>query len=785
MIQQTQGTGTYTDTWHWENYDYTLLNGGSIPEEGCGAPPIGCFLAVTGSSHTDVTIRGDDDGTITVGTTGRTGTTTWYLNGEFVVSGGSNTYTFTGLTAGVYDVAITDKHNPPCYVTASDIVILDGDFRTGPFNVSYPSGLTAVENPIIIGVGTTVTNPNPQSCITTINVTGVTITDGFSIQFNLTSPYSYNQTFYAKAYPNKTNFFLASVLNNQVGVPVGTNTLTEICTSLAESLQKDTLIPKVYYVNNSGTAVTLQAKETGSRFNLDNTNVICSGAQIYVEPMQIGSDYCDGQLTDNYSISCEVLVNTDYTNQYPDVGQTTDYNRVAELILPFNPNNTHRFDISSILKTQVGTPMPDITLTGSTLLPTVMQPWYSKLSELYPLVQNTNTIKKRYKTTTPVQWTINSSLSRYAVNSMEAYLGDDLSNVHGDFGLILNYGAGTVVFTDYLINTGATGTTGVKMSIWNQTNTSIYKAWQTGKTFTSVTGGSFYARISGESQGIKVMYAKSFFINALATGYDTTRVTHFVDNVKFLTASPNPKQIQRNSNEFLYFILPRDYGKTLKMRGDLYFYDGTQSTGQTFFTIATGDTNAGGCMVMNLSYDKLGLQNYEVSGTTNRKIKRAELAVYQEDIINGTYPYTEVKAYRFEIDEMPRKWGILFQNSLGLFDSIDFIGVVEDTISRDTDNYTVPLTFGTQGQLVDGFKNTATYNTKVIKKVIANTGWIDLAHFDWLMELMKSNNIYSTSTPNQNYINLIEYSYKKSSLDDLFDIECSFQWTIFENNITI
>ena len=671
--------GSWTEYQKFEHTNYTILAG--LPPVDCGeVPPEDCFLAITGITGTNVTVRGDDDGSIYVGTTGATGTTTWYLNGEFILSGGSDSYTFTGLTAGVYDVLVVDGND--CIDSYEDLVIIDGDFRTGDFTVTYPSDtsgntvLVAVENPIIIGVSTAINNPNPLPNITTITVSG-TVANNTSIQFNLTSPYEYSQTFYSKAYPYKPNFFLASVLNNQYGVAVGTNTNTEIATSLAEALQKDAVIPKVYYINNDDTVVTLTAKETGSRFDLTSTNVVASATGLTVTQTQAGVDYCDGQIIDNYSISCEVLVNTDETNQYPDTGDTGDYNRIAELILPFNPTNQHRFDISSILKSQVNTPMPWTSLTGSTYLASCMQPYFTKLSELYPLVQNTNTIKKRYKTETPVQWVINSALSRYEVNNMEDYV--------------------TVP-------------------------------------------------------------------------------------VKFLTNSPSPKQIQRNSNEFLYFVIPKNYGADLTCEGDMYFYDGTSVTGVTFFTISTGTTNAGGVMCMNLSYSKLGLAAYEVTGTTNRKIKRIEVAIYAS---GGTTQYSQKKQYRFEIDEMPRKWGILFQNKLGMYDAVDFIGVVEETISRDADNYTVPLTFGTQGNLVDGFKNTATYNTKIVKKVIANTGWIDETHFDWLMELMNSNNIYSTSTTNQNYLNLVEYSYKKSSLDDLFSIEATFEWTIYENNLTI
>lgn len=667
------GGGGWINDYYWEE-NPTLLEQPTVPD--CCLSPTGvtCNITITGSTVTDCTVRGDSTGSIQVCISGASGNTTWYLEGAFVVSGiTASCYTFTGLTAGAYVVLVEDIQE--CGVQDSYTVI-DGEFRTGDFYVTAPTGLTAVENPIMIGVATAINNPNPLPDITTLTVAG-TLADGFSLTFNITSPYAYSQTFYSKAYPNKPNYFLASILNNQYGVAVGNNSLTEIATSLADALANDALIPKVYYINNTGTVVTLQAKENGSRFNLDSSNVIASTTGVTVTQTQAGVDYCDGQITDNYSISCEVLVNLDYTNQYAVTGDTSDYNKVAEMVLPFSQDNIHNFDISGILKSQVSTPYPNPVFTGASIIMTAIQPYYVKLSEVYPLVANTNTVKKRYKTETPVRWVINSSLDRYSANTMVDY--------------------------------------------------------------TTVP-------------------------------------------VMFLTNSPSPKQIQRNSMEFLYYVLPKNYGADFTCKGDMFFYDGTQVTGVTFFTISTGATNFGGVMMLNISYDKLGLLAYEVSGTTNRKIKRLELAVYAS---GGTIQYTEKKQYRFEIDEMPRKMNILFQNALGMYDSLDFIGVVEETINRDTGSYTVPINYGVNGSMPTGQKHYATYDTRVTNKLICNTGWIDETHFDWLKEMLKSNNIYNANSINIDYLNLTEWKYIKSSLDDLFDVEVTFEYTIYENNVSV
>jgi len=84
-----------------------------------------------------------------------------------------------------------------------------------------------------------------------------------------------------------------------------------------------------------------------------------------------------------------------------------------------------------------------------------------------------------------------------------------------------------------------------------------------------------------------------------------------------------------------------------------------------------------------------------------------------------------------------------------------------------------------------GFKSSAMFDTQVTKTVTVNSGWIDETHFDWLIELMNTNDIYSYTEVNQNYLKVSKYKYKKSSLDDLFELEITFQQTIIENNVTV
>lgn len=633
-----------------------------------------CFYEITGTSKTNVTTRGGSDGEITAGATGSTGQTyTWYINGV-VSSETGYTVTFTGLTAGFYQVTVEDPSDTDCFNSVEDIQIVDGEFRTGDMDIKPPANLTASENPINYEIRTAINGNGLASEMELLIYSGVS--DGDYFKFELTSPFEYTQTFYSKGFPNKSNFFLASELTDQEGVAAGTNTTAEIAQSLADALQQDAVIPKVYYINyDGGTTINLKAKELGEKYTLSNNNVTKSGQYLGINTLNVGVNKYDGQQVDNYSIYAEVFLN-DTRLQYPDTGSTANYQRIAELELPFNQTNIHTFNLAPILKNFVYSNRPEYDFTGYTILPDMMKPYFVRYGEKYPLVQNTNTKKKRYKDKDTTKWVINSALDHFDSNNM--------------------------------------------------------------------------------------------------SGYTTA------NEYKFLSNSPNPKLIQRQSQEFLYFIVEKDLGATLDVRGDLYFYDGTSVTGQTFITISTGSTNAGGVLMLNLSYDKLGLENYEVSGSTNRKIKRAEFAVY-----SGGTQYTEERAYRFEIEDKPRKFGCVFQNKLGGYDSFDFIGVVERTVSRTTGTYTVPIAFNQDGSAGQGFKSTATYNTKVVNKLIMNSGWIDVDHFEWLKELLESNDVYSYTTDNQNYLNLSGFKYKRSSLDDLYEVEVTFDQTIYENSIEV
>jgi hypothetical protein len=671
-----QSTIATYDTW-------TLLAGGAV---NCAPPPPTCTLAITGVTITNETVRGQNDGAVTIGIHGQVaGTVNYQLTSAYNVYQ-NTTGIFTGLYPTTYQVFV---YQGSCHAS-SQVNVLQGEFKTGNFNTIQPSLISASENPIVFTIGTHANQIAPKNTeIQFTIVSGSTIPNNASIQFLLTYPQPYTNTFYAKGYPNQTNYFLASVLTQPIGLAIGTNTVVDIAVSLAEAMQKDAMLPRLFYINNVNNTITLSAKFPTSQTNLNNSNVLISTTGITMTTIQQGADAYEGSGIQNYGLYTEIYV--DDTQEFGKTPNLNNFNRVAELYLPYNQTNIMQFRLDEVLKTFVSTPKIDFTFSGITTLSSNMCPYYVNYGETYPLIVNTNTIKKHQKgsTNNNIKYVINSALPWESANNMQSYLG--------------NYNP-------------------------------------TGSTSQVITGATF------------------------------------------LTNSPNPKLIQRQSTEFLYFVMPANYQYPTELRGDIYFYDGTQIINYKFFNIFTGTTNFGGVIAMNVGYDKLGLHNLEVSGMTTRKIKRIDFAVHQ---LSGTVQYSVTKSYIYAVDDALRRFGVAFQNKLGGYDIFDFTGIVENTLDRVAGSYQVPRQIQSDGSSPLGFNSKSTYNTQETKTITVNSGWLNTAHYLWLQELLASNKIYDYTDSNQPYLNITAFTYKKSSLEDLFDMEITFMYTLQESNINI
>lgn len=256
-----------------------------------------------------------------------------------------------------------------------------------------------------------------------------------------------------------------------------------------------------------------------------------------------------------------------------------------------------------------------------------------------------------------------------------------------------------------------------------------------------------------------------------------TSYTGLTNNVKFLTNSPTVKHSNRDQREVLSLLIPKNLGRGLCVKADITYWDGTKSTGETLFNLFPSVVNYGGLYNLNVSHEFV-FKSFET--LTGKKIKLTSVSVNDS---TGKYSVTQKYSYPFE--NPSTRFGVCFLNSLGTWDTVDFIGYGESAVDRTKKNLSVPVLPNQDGSFPQGFKYSANYDVAVTKRVTVNSGWINQSHFDWLIELLKSNEIYQYQTSTVNFLKLDSFKYLKGSEADQFNIEVTFIQTIFENNVSV
>ncbi len=281
--------------------------------------------------------------------------------------------------------------------------------------------------------------------------------------------------------------------------------------------------------------------------------------------------------------------------------------------------------------------------------------------------------------------------------------------------------------------------------------------------------------------GIKwVLDASLDYLSAnTMTVYSGQTVGGKLANVKWLTNSPVQKRTHRQAREPLYILIPKNAGQIVWGYGDFKFWDGSTTTKQFLYGyINTTFSNAGGLYLINADYFTLGLSSLE---TANKKIKQFDFYLGY----TGNTNYSEKKTFLFDNTETTPRFGVAFKNKLGTFDTFDFRGYSETTINRSATNFTTPLEINSDGSLSKGYTSTASNNVQAVKKISVDSGWISQKEFDWLLELMSSNYIYSYSTNIDNSLRIDSFKYSKSNQDNQYFLECVFLQTLYENNVGV
>jgi len=122
---------------------------------------------------------------------------------------------------------------------------------------------------------------------------------------------------------------------------------------------------------------------------------------------------------------------------------------------------------------------------------------------------------------------------------------------------------------------------------------------------------------------------------------------------------------------------------------------------------------------------------------------------------------------------------------LGTWSCFDFNGEIVNNVNFENEKMEVARAVNVDGSSNIGFISNSVYGTKVTKKIAANSGWIDLEHFNFLMELISTNRCYCYTEETQPYLIISSVNYQKSSNDDLYNVDVEFLETLHQNNISV
>lgn len=152
----------------------------------------------------------------------------------------------------------------------------------------------------------------------------------------------------------------------------------------------------------------------------------------------------------------------------------------------------------------------------------------------------------------------------------------------------------------------------------------------------------------------------------------------------------------------------------------------------------------------------------------------------------GSNEFTIHKAFRFEhvepsADEL---FEVCFLSTAGVFETFTFRGLKTESLERSAKNYTIPLIPNSNGSYSQGATNNRTYQSEVQRKVIVETGLLDLDTYNWLQELISSNDVYEISD-NVNALRIDSIKYQSDSQTSAFGFQVTFIQNILLNNLNL
>jgi hypothetical protein len=277
--------------------------------------------------------------------------------------------------------------------------------------------------------------------------------------------------------------------------------------------------------------------------------------------------------------------------------------------------------------------------------------------------------------------------------------------------------------------------------------------------------GELYAKSKG---GYKFQYPfetsgqTKWVMNASLDYYVENTLSSF-NKLHFLTLSPDNKPVHSAQKDYLYF-LSTDALSNVSLEYRFSYFDGTQSLWQTGFTA-------------NITP---GVHYIDVSPSTfNISSQQKTVWKIEVKLTDALSNFNQVQTFELQVEESDTGYDILFQNSLGCFESFRFTGEVTDSIIRNTQSYQKSY----YGKLSQSDSINTTKNVEIKNVYSLNSGLINTDTFIWLKDLTKSTQVYLNKNDAWVSVTPDKLQYEKSTDDDFYSISLEVTESIPANTV--
>ena len=261
---------------------------------------------------------------------------------------------------------------------------------------------------------------------------------------------------------------------------------------------------------------------------------------------------------------------------------------------------------------------------------------------------------------------------------------------------------------------------------------------------------------------------------------DTTSTTP----VKFMTSSPNSKETDYNSHEYIHFYRKKNAFE-LGQFGLEVEYTFTDLTTVTQSYLLGNYSGITGTLSLDVSPNILQIQSIEL--INNKLVDSYKLKLYWT-INSLTRFYSEERTYIMKRVCNTLTNNVIFLNEFGVWDTINFTGEVDKSVERNVDYLKRPVRIDTPNT---GFETVSDeimipVRMQVSDKFTITSELVDNATYNHLSRILSSSAVFIWSAEDNRYkaIKIEDYGYEYNTKNDQSIFTLTYSFTTDNNTIT-